>query len=221
MSGFLSGLKDLVFEETTNQAPIPSNTPTPPPVLVGAKASGTWPAPPSNPQLVDVIIANALKRKTPYSSLLEIADRMKDVIPDSVMRTKAAWKTMSSDSTRSTDQVVDAIGVHINDALGEEARFKQHCNDERQKIIGPLEAQLNKLTTANEQAKSEIALLQERIQSLTQAQADNIPLIATVTTNIESAKNEIDGKEAEFSRAAKLAVTQLEQIRDAMKTTLN
>lgn len=144
---------------------------TPAPTKAAQAAASVQPRTFTGPS-VDQVMLDALQKKisgrqTPYTALLENAENLKEVIPDEIMRLKAAFKTITKDGNRTIASIIQAIDLHVSDIEGERARFRATTEQQIKAKSGALRDQASQLKTqcaANEVQIAQFAAEQARLQ---------------------------------------------------------
>lgn len=173
----------------------------------------------ANPEMVASIRQGTMARKTPYTALLEAADKLANVIPDSTTRLKAAYAMIGDN--RSVASISNAIDLHVQDVQGEKMRFAQQATAKRAATVDPLKKQVSDLSTQNQNISTEISNINQRIQQLQETQRTNEVQISTLTGQAQQKETEIAAVEAQFDAAATQVCSDLEQQRAAITSTLN
>jgi chromosome segregation ATPase len=216
---FMNALKGAIWEQDPNatpqaqpQAPVAQSTSRP----VGSTAPMVSSV---NDEMVQAIKRNTLSRKTPYTALLEAADKLANVIPDPNMRLKAAYAMVGEQ--RTVEAIMKALDIHISDVDGEKMRFGQATDQRRKTELGSLTTQLTQLNTSTEQMQTEITNLHARIQQLNTTINDNTVKANELAAQVNSRGAEYDATVAQFENAAQLVRGELEQQRIAISSTLS
>ena len=219
---WLSKLKNSMYDDVP--APVAAPAPTNASSISSTGSApmsmpaGTIGTPSVNADMVAAIRKSVFGRNTAFTQLLTASDALADVIPDPVMRLKAAHKT--GGAGRTGKQIADAVDVHIQDVDGEELRFKTMIDTKMGNEVGALERQSQAATTQAQQFGSEIEQLQARIASL-QRDIGELNLKASGLLHDASTKrSELDGAQAEFKVAAQAVRTELNGSKSAILSTL-
>jgi DNA anti-recombination protein RmuC len=130
------------------------------------------------------------QRKTPYTALLEVAQKLEKTVPDEFMRIKAAFAIVSADG-RSAENVIQAIDVHISDIDSEHMRFKNTTDQQILQKSQTLRERAKSLTEANDQAAKRCEELHKQLHQLDQQTANNNNEIFELTKNATAVENEI------------------------------
>ena len=140
-------------------------------------------------------------RKTPYTALLEAADKLKSVIPDDATRLKAAFAMISSEGQRTLDGVLQAIDIHITDVDGEGMRFKQASDSNAVAKVGALRSRVASITATRDGTLQTIANLEKEIAAQRTSIAANEQEIIQFTTQANDAEREIAILNTQFKAA--------------------
>lgn len=216
---WMDAVKGAIWEDTA--APnAPASVSAPASVTTVAPASQTSTASYTavNQDMVKAIKSNTLARKTPYTALLEAADKLANVIADPTTRMKAAYAMVGEQ--RTVDAIMKAIDIHISDVDGEKLRFAQTTEQKRNAELGALKQQSAQLAASNDAMQKEIAALQERIQTLSTNVAANTSKGMELDAQINTRSIEFDSVSREFELAAQTVRNELEQQRIAITSTL-
>jgi chromosome segregation ATPase len=141
-------------------------------------------------------------RKTPYTALVEAADKLKQFIPDDVTRFKAAYAQIAGDGVRTVGNIASAIDVHINDLNGEQMRFKQSSDAQVNAKVGNLRAQVETIVSQNAQRTQQIANLQAQIATMNQSTVDDTAKASELTNQANAAEADIAAVAQKFQAAA-------------------
>jgi predicted nucleic acid-binding Zn-ribbon protein len=209
----VNAFKNAIWEseEPTQQTQQPAPTVKP---VSGGTSVGTG----VNAEMVQAIKTNTLNRKTPYTALLEAAEKLASVIPDQVTRLKAAYAMVGEQ--RTVGAILQAIDVHISDVDGERLRFNQASDQRRKTELSSLTAASQQLAEANKSMNGEIAAMQERIRALTDSIITNEGKVSELTAQLNSRTLEFDLAVQQFDAATNTVRAELEQQRAAISSTL-
>lgn len=207
---WMNAVKGAIFEETPTNAPIPAPVAAQP---TGTHTSVTPVSVGADPEMVSAIKKTTLARKTAYTALLEAADKMTTIIPDSNTRIKAAYAMVAGEQ-RTVDTIVNALDVHISDVDGERMRFTQQTSQLFANEVETLKAQAASLDATNEQLRNQIA-------SLTQQVTDNAAKSATLLAQATTRNTELEQAAARFTVAAQQVRSEFEQQRVSLSTILS
>ncbi len=117
-----------------------------------------------NADMVAAIKKTTFGRNTAFTQLLAASEALADVIPDQVMRLKAAHKTAGAG--RTGKQIADAVDVHLQDVDGEVLRFKALIDQRTAADVGSLQAQLDQSAAEIATANAAIVAAQKRIADM-------------------------------------------------------
>ena len=173
---------------------------------------------PSNNQFVEAIRKQVFSRNTAFTALTTAADALKDIIPDPVMRLKAAHKT--GGLGRSTKEFSDAITIHLSDVDGEERRFMTALDQRVQADVGGLKAQAQMVTDQSAALANSIKAMQEQIVQAQAQIAEKTQQAAELTTKAQQQEIELRQSEQEFKAAAQTIRDELNTQRNAITSTL-
>jgi len=198
---FLSALKDAVFETDANVPASPQST------TVTPAAASPGPASPSNPQtyfppstpeadpaMLEMLRKVAYGRASSFKSILENMSKMESVIPDESTRAKAAFATMGGD-TRTPQNVLQAIDVHIQDLDGEQIKFSNTSAARKTES-------LNAIATKLSGTENSIQRLLSELEALEQTKAQKLDQINQLNTNLASMQNDKAQIDFEFDKVA-------------------
>lgn len=189
------------------------------PSAVTPAAGGVAPTftPASNP-FVEAIRKQVFSRNTAFTALTTAADALKDIIPDPVMRLKAAHKT--GGLGRSTKEFSDAITIHLSDVDGEERRFTAALDQRVQADVGGLKAQAQMVADQSTALANSIKVMQEQIVQAQSQIAEKTRQVAELTTSAQQQEIELRRSEQEFKVAAQFIRDELNAQRAAITSTL-
>ena len=194
-----SSLKGALFEGGSTPAPEPAqpqqqHQPQAAPqraVSVGAGLAFTAPSA-VNQDMVAAIRKQTFGRNTALTALIGAADQLVDIIPDPVMRLKAAQKTAGAG--RAAKEFADAVLIHLSDVDAAEMQFAQALEGKIKSEVGGLQMQAQQAEAQINSANSEIQNLQQRISQLQQQTIEQ-------TTNLHNLNAQAASKEAELRQA--------------------
>jgi chromosome segregation ATPase len=205
---WINAVKGAIFEET------PGDTTVPAPVAANpSNPSVPTAAPTVDADMVTAIKKTTLARKTAYTALLEAADKLTNVIPDSNTRIKAAYAMVSGEQ-RTIDTIVNALDIHINDVDSEKARFAQQSKSLHDTDVAAVRTQADTLAATN-------ARLQQQIAELNQQVNANAASIATLAQQADVRQQELDRAAAQFAASAQIVRAEFEQQRATLTTLLS
>lgn len=217
---WLDKVQGAIWEDTKPAAPAPAaQSPVTAPISSGVPTSPVATYSTVNQDMVKAIKANTLSRKTPYTALLEAADKLANVIPDPITRMKAAYAMVGEQ--RTVDAIMKAIDIHVSDVDGEKLRFTQSTEQKRTAELGSLKQQASQLAASTDQMQKEIVSLQERIQMLSGNVTTNITKGNELDAQISARNIEFDTVARDFELAAQTVRNELEQQRVAVTSTLS
>jgi chromosome segregation ATPase len=203
--GFLSHFVDFETEGQVNPYP-----PTKPLKPVATPVINS-----PDEQMVESLLKVMMKRKTPYTALLDTSKKMEAAIPDENSRIKAAFAILSSDGT-TTDNIAQSIDVHLTDLEGEHLRFKSISDQQVQQQSKSIKDRINNLTQENTSAIAQIEELRLRIATLEKKEQENNSEIITLTNQA----NELDLKITSTYNSFKNALDYIKNDLNNKKLTL-
>lgn len=210
------GFRDLIFERTEEPEAAAPASPAQAKPFTG---NFTPPLTSANAEMIATIKKATLARKTPYTALLEAAEKLVGVIPDQTTRLKAAYAMIGSES-RSIDQISKAIDLHVSDVDGEKMRFLQATKNQRTSDIGSLQSSVDSLRKNNVDLEKEIADIQVRLQQLNSTVTENNRQINASTAEITTKDAGISDMERQFEVAAQQVKDEFDQQRRVILSTL-
>jgi len=205
---WLGKIKGALLEDEPEKpgAQQPAQAPVPTHAIRGGGQQPSSPltyapmAPQLNQAFVDAIRKQTFQRNTALTALINAADQLVDIIPDPVMRIKAAHKTAGAG--RKPQEIADAVAIHLNDVDGEVMRFNQTLQTKITQEVGGLtkgaDAAENSVTTA----QGEIQRLSERIQQLQQQVGEKTAEAQRLRGEAQSKENDLRQAETEYKTAA-------------------
>jgi chromosome segregation ATPase len=204
-----SSLKNALFED-------PEFRPNTKPAAVNTAPMGAAPSAVVNTENTFVAaLRQAIKqRSSAFTNLLAAADKLASIIPDPATRLRAAFAT--SGDGRGPKEIVDAITVHISDLEGQKLQFQRALESQRAAKLGGLQAELDALKPANDNAAAQIASMTQSIQQLQQ-------LIATNTARGSELQGQLAAETASFTASAQqfeLALATVKQELEGQKTAV-
>ena len=196
IGSLFSGLKNAVFESDDSEpAPAAPQAAAPqgqrPATTVGTGVSFT-PAVTVNQEMVAAIRKQTFSRNTALTALLNAADQLAAVIPDPVMRLKAAQ--VGAGANRPAKEFADAVQIHLSDVDAAEMQFGKALEGKINNEVGGLKAQAQQAEAQVNGANAEIQNLQQRIAQLQQSTVEQ-------TTNFHNLNAQAAAKEAELRQA--------------------
>jgi chromosome segregation ATPase len=213
---FLNKIKGMMVEDD-NPAP-PQARATQPAQAPGAPVPMFQQGPVLNAAMVDAIRKATFTRNTALTALLTASDSLKDIIPDPVMRLKAAQKTAGAG--RSAKEISEAVSIHLNDVDAEELRFGQVLNSKIQNEVGGLNQQA---TAADQQIVSmnaEIQTLTQRVATLQQTIGERTGELTALRSQSQAREAELRQSETEFKAAANAVRAELNGHKNTILSTL-
>jgi chromosome segregation ATPase len=155
-----------------------------------------------DPDMIAALQKVIASRKTPYTALVEAADKLKQFIPDDVTRFKAAYAQIAGDGVRTVGNIASAIDVHINDLNGEQMRFKQSSDAQVNSKVGNLRSTVESIVSQNAQRQQQIANLQAQIATMNQSIVDDTAKASDLTNQANAAEADIAAVAQRFQAAA-------------------
>ncbi|WP_407306231.1 hypothetical protein [Acinetobacter sp.] len=153
-----------------------------------------------NQDMVDMIRKQTFGRNTALTALIGAADQLTDIIPDPVMRLKAAQKTAGAG--RSAKEFADAVTIHLSDVDGAEMQFGQALESKIKAEVGGLQNQANASEQQVGAMNAEIQNLQQRIAQLQQSIAEQSTNMVNLRTQAATKEAELRQADVEFKAAA-------------------
>jgi len=219
--GFLDSIKNAVFEGDASAAVAQTAAPAPQGVQAAPKPGSTvvyTPAPSVNQDMVDAIRKQTFNRNTALTSLIAASDALKSIIPDPVVRLKAAQIQLGAG--RGAKELAEAVQIHLADVTTAEQQFAQQLDNKIREQVGGLQAQATSAEQQINASNTEIQNLTNRIQQL---QAN----VGEATTNMANFQAQAAAKEAElrqagldFKGAAEVVRQELNQHKQTILSTL-
>jgi hypothetical protein len=216
-----SSIKNALFESDDKAKPVAPQVAVQPVNPFRPAGGPAAPIPQAVPQLnqamVDAIRKGTFGRNTALTTLITASEQLADIIPDPVTRLKAAHRTAGG---RDSNQIVEAVNIHLNDINAEEARFKQALEQKSKTELGELhrtksmnEGVITNKTQAIERLQAE---LQASHQALQEAQVK----VGEIDNLINEKQHELANAENEFKIAANAVRAELEGHRNSILSTL-
>lgn len=191
----LDSVKGAIFE-ADGEAPVATQPQAPQGATPAPRPPGSSlnfvPVNAVNPEMVAAIRKQTFSRNTALTQLITASDALVDIIPDPVMRLKAAQKT--NGGGRGAKELAEAVQIHLNDVDSAEMQFGQALDTKIKTEVGALENQAN---TAEHQIQS----MNTEIQNLTQRIAQLQQNIGEQTTNASSLRAQVAAKTSELGQA--------------------
>lgn len=200
-------IKGFLYEEDPAQAAAPQAAPA-----QTAATTATIPTQPgqavaapiaTSPKqaIVEAIRKATMSRNTAYTQLARAADALHDLIPDQVMRLKAAYRT--SGAGRTAQQIAEAIDIHLQDIGGEELRFHQMIES---KLATEVEGRRRQAQAAADAARS----AHEQIQALEKLIIEKNEEATRISGEAAQVSLDLQQSHADFKLAARQVRTELE-----------
>jgi chromosome segregation ATPase len=216
--GFLDTVKGALFtDEGQPKAAAPAPTASGP---MNTMTVGGQPAATASNEYVDALRAGLRQRQTAFTSLLAAAETFSDVIPDTTMRLKAAFKMVATGG-RSVRDILNAIDIHVSDLDGQRMQFEAALKAEQQKTIGNMEGELSTLKSSTESATAAIQSLQQQMQSLNETIARNATRTNELNGQLASEKVRIGSVTQQFDAALGLVKSDLANQKAVIQSALS
>jgi chromosome segregation ATPase len=201
---------------------------TPAPVSQHSTAPPTLSKPPAfaptyagaDQGMVDALQKVVVSKKTAYTALLESSERLRGVIPDDIMRLRAAFATISAEGMRTPQSISDAIDVHINDINGELMRFKQTSDTAVASKVGVTRSTIANIASSNTGRAQTIANLQSQIASLQQSITTDTATATDLTNQADATEAEINATTVRFTTAVDFVKQDLTNKKSQLASTL-
>jgi hypothetical protein len=200
-------IKGLLFEEDPAQAAAPQAAPAQTaaapaaiPTQPGQAAAAPIATSPKQ-AIVEAIRKATMSRNTAYTQLARAADALHDLIPDQVMRLKAAYRT--SGAGRTAQQIAEAIDIHLQDIGGEELRFHQMIES---KLATEVEGRRRQAQAAADAARS----AHEQIQALEKLIIEKNEEATRISGEAAQVSLDLQQSHADFKLAAAQVRSELE-----------
>lgn len=171
-----------------------------------------------NTAMVEAIKKVTFGRNTAFTQLLQTSEALADVIPDQVMRLKAAHKTAGAG--RTGKQIAEAVDVHLQDVDGEVMRFKAAIEQKSASEVSSLQTQQTMAQQQIERAHAEIKAAQDRIASLSASITELTTTATQLGATIAQKQAELVQAESEFALAAQAVRDELNSSKSAILSTL-
>lgn len=212
-------LKGLIYKDVeptpaqpTAQAGVQAMT------QVGGQAHGVISVSTVNQDMVQMIKKGTFGRNTAFTQLLQASESLADVIPDPVMRLKAAHKTAGGG--RTGRQIADAVDVHLQDVDGEEMRFKAALDQHGKAEIGLLKNQAGQARGSIESAQAAIQQAQLTIAQLSAQIIEQTSVASQAEASVIQTNAELEQKLQQFKVAAQAVRDELNGSKTAILSTL-
>lgn len=211
-----STIRGALFEEDPNAAK-PQASVANPAVVAAPTNVGTAV---STDNTFVAALRQAIKaRASAFTNLLTAADKLSSIIPDPATRLKAAFATVGDG--RSPKEVIDAITVHISDLEGQKLQFQRALEGQRATKLGTLQAELDALKPANDNAAAQIASMTQSIQQLQQLIANNTARATELQGTITAESANFTASAQQFEMALTIVKQELEGQKTAVLSTLS
>ena len=171
-----------------------------------------------NEAMAAAIRKATFSRNTALTALITASDALVDIIPDPVMRLKAAQKTAGAG--RSGKEISEAVAIHLSDVDSEEQRFAQMLSTKVQGEVGGLQRQAETTEQAVQSASHEIQNLQQRILTLQQQMGENSAKASSLRSEAQTKEHELRQAETEFKAAAQAIRNELNGHKNTILSTL-
>jgi chromosome segregation ATPase len=221
MVDFFNKLKGMMVEDDSPTPAAPQAKPQAAPQQVQSPGSSMptfQQGPVLNTAMVDAIRKATFSRNTALTALITASDALQDIIPDPIMRLKAAQKTAGAG--RSAKEISEAISIHLNDVDAEELRFGQMLNTKIQTEVGGLNRQGDSAEQAIASANTEIQNLTQRIAQLQQSIGEQTANLSNFRLQAQTREADLRQSETEFKAAANAVRAELNGHKNAILSTL-
>ena len=163
-------------------------------------------APAAMSPMAAALMAQVLAKATAYTALTEKLAPLEAIVLDERTRYQAAFALIKS--SRSVDQVVQAIDMQHGQALeAEAARFAAQLEDKQREQIGARSQELQSLTTHIDAAAQQVAQLREdteaRIRQIEATVARDRERQALLAREIDAKRAELAAVQRQFDGAAR------------------
>ena len=185
------------------QAPAPQGAPQAVPTAAGAASKpivSYHPTPSVNEDMVSAIRKQTFNRSTALTALITASDALAEIIPDPVMRLKAAQKTAGHG--RGPKEFSDAVQIHLSDVDAAEMQFAQAIDAKVKQEVGGLRAQAASTESQIASANTEIQNIQQRIAHLQQTIIEQTTNLGNLNSQAAAKETELRQAEVEFKAAA-------------------
>lgn len=221
--GFMDKLKAAVYEPTAEQA---AQTQAQVTATTGlGVASMTTPGGQAfstiasvNSNMVAAIKKVTFGRNTAFTQLLAASEALADVIPDQVMRLKAAHKTAGGG--RTGRQIAEAVDVHLADVDSEERKFGSMIDSKIASDVGAIEQQAASAQQTVDHGSVEIQQLTQRIADLQASIGQAQGIVQSAQLQVTQKRAEFEGAKNEFKLAANAVRNELNNSKSAIVSTL-
>jgi chromosome segregation ATPase len=215
-----SSIKGALFTDAESPAPakVAPAAPTQPVHMPQTPGTPGIQVPVEN-RFVEVLRKAITARQTAFTSLLAAADKLASIIPDPIVRLKAAYATVSGEG-RGLREVVAAIDFHMSDMEGQKAQFMSVLKTQQQQAIGTIETELNGIPISNENAMKQIQTMTQQITQLQELLGKNAARESELRNELASQQATFTMSQQEFESALATVKGELEGQRMAITSTL-
>lgn len=147
-----------------------------------------------DPTMLATLQGIITKRRTPYTSLVEAADQLKEIIPDDIMRLKAAAKQTKA----SKDSINQAIAVHIADIEGASTSFARATESQLAQKSGSLRDNAKSLQEGIINRTNQIEDQKKLIAHLEEQNANEASQIGDLNSQADAAEVDIKATAQKF-----------------------
>ena len=155
-------------------------------------------------------------RKTPFTALNEMIDRLAAVPMDDNTRLQAAIASITSDGSRNLDSIIKSIDLHIRDLESEANRFNVTAESKMKTGISSLQSAATQLRESAETNRSMVASLTEKIAALQSEIATSEQKAAELDQQVIDVENDIKKTNTEFAAAVDQVKNDLITKRDSL-----
>lgn len=207
-------LKGMFFEQ---EVPKPSQNDTTAQTPTHTQSTGgfTSSGPVLDPNLMQHLRGIIIKRRTPFTSLLEAGEKLRSIIPDDVTRLKAAAVSIGDKNA-----ILQAVDIHINDLDAQADEFQRFADSEASSKIGTLKTKTANCEQAATAADQRVQQLQQEIQTLQAQAAQNRADAAQSQAAAQNEQLELDRKTQSFAAALSATKNSLLQQKSVLSTSL-
>lgn len=144
-----------------------------------------------DPSILNILNNIVSARKSSYTSLLEISERMLKAIPDETTRINAAYSVISREG-RSADNVVQSIDLHLSDLSSEFNSFMNTSENTKRENLSALQTKLSQTESSIQTNNKTIDELAARIGELKRMNDEASNNVVQINSEIENAKSAVD-----------------------------
>lgn len=218
--GFMDKLKGVLYEQPEGQSPAQVTASTGLGVASMTTPGGQALSPIAsvNADMVSAIKKVTFGRNTAFTQLLAASEALADVIPDQVMRLKAAHKTAGGG--RTGRQIAEAVDVHLADVDSEERKFGQMIDGKIASDVGAIEQEARSAQQTVDHGTAEIQQLTQRIAELQVSIGQAQGVVQTAQVQVSQKRQELDGAKNDFKLAANAVRNELNNSKSAIVSTL-